>query len=842
MTDFYEPTLLFRQNAIRHSGTKRFNPSLSPISSVESLMSTLDNSENSMSSAENTSPSSSFYKHSGNSASSRSSWLLNLNNPKDTEALNKICAINRTNIKSNYWKIPDDDMNLTSMCIKSSSHGNAGIDTLASANENTLLAISSGNRENNLFIYELNVTSNHLIHHSTISLPNINTMKWVNTSNSNSNLNDNNTPEMEKNYIVTGNNKGYAHLVLLPEITTHEPNPDEELASAEICKRFNHRKYIKRRSQNSSQDDDYYVGLNSPITNLDLFNSNKEMVSIYNDYLFHWDMQNAESQQRPTPLSYTKISGICDFDTLPNNNTTLSICGKFGLSLFDTRTAKFSIPMSPVSLSGTGTATATATATAKNIKNYRQLSANIIKWNPSNTNILAAGHGDGVVRLWDIRKQDYFATLNCHSTNASNTGFSSRFGNVLKVTSLEWSQGDLITGGQNGDIIHWDLTSDINLDQVGHLNCGLRQGWDSVKRGNVSLNPSAEASVDVNQRQCGTILPASNSNIVSMCSLAVGGKDGEEDVKILSIDGSSFLGVHSRVKEAVKLDIDNSKMYYTQQDLDSLLREIEAANDKLGINLSLNLDSEVRSSASSFVSLCDSEKPLVISRKPSMNKPLVSSEPNTRIFSINSASGSGSETEVEEVFDYKDSGNYRKEEQEQEQEQEEEQKVADEFKYPPDISTPSPKFNHDSIEVMSLDDFDFSSLSFDSPGNDFSGSGLGSCFDANAGSGSDVSTRGSPNNNYASPLGSVDTLSTMATVVEHIPHEHKSDNSHNSHKTGVYGLCQGQDHSGADKNDDTILDASIGIRRTSSGSHFRKSSYMDVFLSLDHFDFSHQLS
>lgn len=180
MTDYYEPTLLFRQNAIR-----RFNPSLSPISSVLSLAEDLTTSQSSINSV-------CLDKKTNTS----SSWLLNLNNEKDTQVLSKSCSLNRTNIKSNYWKIPDNNMNLTSMCVK--RHQSL---------QNPLLAISSNNSDNNLFMYEINLDSNHLIHHSTISLSNIHNMKWIN-----------NTSLSDKNYLVTGNSKGYAHLVTMPDI------------------------------------------------------------------------------------------------------------------------------------------------------------------------------------------------------------------------------------------------------------------------------------------------------------------------------------------------------------------------------------------------------------------------------------------------------------------------------------------------------------------------------------------------------------------------------------------------------------------------------------------------
>ena len=108
--------------------------------------------------------------------------------------MNQSCCLNRTNVKSNYWKIPDESMNLTSMSINKNQGGNP------------ILAISSGKSESNLFIYELNLFNNYLIHHHTISLPNIHAMKWINNT----------------RYLVTGNNKGYAHLVSTPKLATHD--------------------------------------------------------------------------------------------------------------------------------------------------------------------------------------------------------------------------------------------------------------------------------------------------------------------------------------------------------------------------------------------------------------------------------------------------------------------------------------------------------------------------------------------------------------------------------------------------------------------------------------------
>ncbi|KAI5965232.1 DSE1 [Candida pseudojiufengensis] len=569
MTEYYEPTLIFRQNAIR-----RFNPQLSPISSVESLLTQNNDTLNNDSIYSQSSINSPYMNKKQNLSSS--SWLLNNNNPKDTEILNKSCSLNRTNIKSNYWKIPDNDMNLTSISIKNQSD-----------NGNPIIAISSGNQENNLFIYELNINSNHLIHHSTISLSNIYNTKWINN---------------DKNHLITGNNKGYAHLVSIPNLNEGAYDDDDELYSAEICKRFNHRKHIKDKSK---------IKNNSPITKLNLFNNDLEMISIYDNYLFHWDIKNSESQKRPQPISISNIQGISNFDNLKNNNTTISICGKFGISLFDTRFSKLNIPMS-----------------SSNNNNFRQLSANIVKWNPDNDNILAVAHGDGIVRLWDIRKQDYFTTINSESSTTATSSSSN------SITSIEWNQGDLFTGGQNGNIIHWDLTSDINITEAGHLNCGLSEGFNSIK-----FNDLKTLDIDVNQRQCGTILPASNTDVVSMCSIT---NDLNNEVKLLSIDGSSFLGVHSKIKESIKLNINSDKLYYTEEDIQNLLINESYKNDNKSNNSIMN---DVSQESLIIEPLSISRKPTCITIKSTDS--IIDSVTSNGIDLINESSTSESETEVE---------------------------------------------------------------------------------------------------------------------------------------------------------------------------------------------------
>ncbi|RLV89462.1 Protein DSE1 [Spathaspora sp. JA1] len=464
MTDYYTPSLLFRQNAIR-----RYQPSLSPISSETNLTSI-------------------------SSSSTKSNWLLNLDNPKDCQILNQSCLLDNVNIKSNYWKIPDTNMNLTSLAISPNS-----------ANTITpTLAIGSGNREANLFIYQLNMDDNNLTHHCTITLPNIHTMQWVNSK-----------------YMITGNNKGYGHLVSIPSVTDAEINEEE----AEICKRFNHRKHLRNHP-------DKYKS--NAITKLQI-NCEEQLISLYNNHLFQWDIKGSETQAKPVPISITNIAGISDIDTTSTSSSTMAISGKFGVSLFDFRDGKFRVPEYVL---------------PNSFEKFQRLNSNLIRWNDQDNNILASGHGDGVVRLWDVRKINNCIASLCSNTSASQTP---------TITTLQWNNGDIFTGSQDGNIIHWDLTTSSAISTDQHTTCTLSQGLNSAHFNGRSNSLESIAQ----QRQCGTILPASNTNIVGMTSIQY----EQEQPVVVSIDGSSFLGVHAKVT-------DTQQEYYTNlYDFDSHISE-----------------------------------------------------------------------------------------------------------------------------------------------------------------------------------------------------------------------------------------------------------------------------
>ena len=466
MSDYYGPTLLFRNNAIR-----RFSPELSPVASMSTFDLPL--------------------------SSNGSNWLLNAENPRDTEVINKTCSLNRLNIKSNYWKIPDATMNLTSIAVN-----NAG------TNE-PKIAISSGAKEDNLFLYQLDLDSNFLTHSNTITLPNIHLMQWV---------------PNHSDYMITGNNKGYAHLVSLPN--------DEE-QSASICKRFNHRKHLKSIDETVQQNQ-------AGISRMG-FTKSGNLLSKYNNSLFLWDIRDCERQEKPQPLSISNLSGLHNFDpTIHQNSSTVAICGRFGVSLFDTRQPKFGVPASIVHQA-----------------NRSKMGSTVVKWSPKDEYVFAAAHNDGVVRLWDIRQQESYATLDGHQGR--------------KIISMEWNNGDLFTGGKDGNIVHWDLLGDKEgTPAVGE--CGLKEGLSSVYFDPVRNSLQQRVS----QRQCGTVLPASNSTIVAMASV-----DHEDDVKVLSVDSSSFFGVHSKIYDAVKVDFAANKLYYSDEDMQLLMSSAEPSQSTL---------------------------------------------------------------------------------------------------------------------------------------------------------------------------------------------------------------------------------------------------------------------
>lgn len=422
---------------------------------------------------------------------------------KDVMLTSKVCSLDRVNIKSNYWKIPDAEMNLTALAL---------------SDQNTTcpsLAISSANSENNLYIYELDSFQDYLTHHTTISLPNIHSLCWVKNSYS--------------KFLISGNSKGYAHLISVPKPQFDDEESEE---SAEIIKRFNHRKYLRL----VNKDPSISSHKSTTINNLGFLSD--RLVTTYDDALFLWNVNDVYLSMRPKPESISVVPGISNFDTPILESSTLALCGSFGVSLFDTRDSQHSIPKSSLSMR----------------RNPDAIKTNLVKWHATNEYTLASAHADGAVRLWDIRMNDTFSEISGHKGKT--------------ITSMAWNGNDLFTGASDGMIAHWDLTSD--LDQEADLshhaqtlkNCSLKEGINSVNFDAVS-NSLVQS---VSERQCGTVLPALNNKIVGMCLISEGDEAGSR-CKILLIDGAAFLGLHSKIYDAASSKESVDKMFYSQEDL-----------------------------------------------------------------------------------------------------------------------------------------------------------------------------------------------------------------------------------------------------------------------------------
>lgn len=289
------------------------------------------------------------------------------------------------------------------------------------------------------------------------------------------------------NFLASGHSRGYVNLTLLPD----PEGPAEQ--SAEIVKRFNHEKQLKTYDPISE-------GLPSTIKCLSVIPKQwkscnlNTLMSLYKDSLFMWD-----SSMSRVPVLRNKVSGISYFDPSPVRDGILSIGGSFGVALQDLRAKE-------------GAPTMFVPQTDKN-----RSKCHLVKWAPYDANVLASAHDDGTVQLWDVRNQDSFACLQGHSDS---------------VSSIEWAEDsstDIYTGGKDGKVIHWDLFQ----ESESFMRCTLKHGVEAC------TNHSQIAST----RQCGTMIPASNTSIIDLATIH-GEATGS---RLLSIDGSSFLGLHGKL-------------------------------------------------------------------------------------------------------------------------------------------------------------------------------------------------------------------------------------------------------------------------------------------------------
>ncbi|KAK9463911.1 WD40-repeat-containing domain protein [Lipomyces oligophaga] len=287
-------------------------------------------------------------------------------------------------LRSTHWKVPDAAHHLTSL----SSHSSL-----------PLLAIGSGGKEKNLYVYELAGPNGQaqLFHRQTVSLPYILSLQW--------------SPAglfTSQTVIATSHRNGLVHIVALPDSSNPQP--------ARILRRFN---FNPDKRQNLST-------LASRVSHVEFAGAawtcvpDATLLSLYGDTVYVWD-----ATRNDRPLLTQKVATATTFHSSPFRDGIVSLSGAFGISLLDVRCRNRGL-LRP--------------------KTANHSESTAVRWSPYNSNWVASAHEDSKIRVWDIRASKPFAELSGH---------------LDIINSLEWSASDpneLMSGSTDQTINVWDVS------------------------------------------------------------------------------------------------------------------------------------------------------------------------------------------------------------------------------------------------------------------------------------------------------------------------------------------------------------------------------------------------
>ncbi|KAG5358257.1 Protein DSE1 [Yarrowia sp. B02] len=309
------------------------------------------------------------------------------------------------------WTIPDESHYLTSVAVHESS---------------PLIAVGSGGKENNLFVYET-THDKGLIHHQTISLPAIHGLKWLSPSQQVADLG---------NILATSHSNGLAHLVLLPDCYSSDP--------AEILKRFNHKHHVSMKDTLSTRIK--HLELTTPAWRSSVSSS---LATLYSQHLFLWDPSRGD-----TPVLTRKVKRAEAFSLSPfQDGQVAAACGKY-TSLVDLRAKSGSV-------------------------NLLAANTSLAAYSPMNSNLLATAHSDSsglqdnCVRIWDSR----------HTAGPLHK----LEGHSDQIRSLEWSKFnpcELHTSSNDGSLRLWNIGRQQETKPAPKLEVysgDLSAQWDEQK-------------------------------------------------------------------------------------------------------------------------------------------------------------------------------------------------------------------------------------------------------------------------------------------------------------------------------------------------------------------------
>ncbi|QNP97753.1 protein DSE1 [Yarrowia lipolytica] len=390
------------------------------------------------------------------------------------------------------WQIPDESHHLTSVAVHESS---------------PLIAVGSGGKENNLFVYET-TQDKGLIHHQTISLPAIHGLKWLSPSQQVADLG---------NILATSHSNGLAHLVLLPDCYSSDP--------AEILKRFNHKHHVSIKDTLSTRIK--HLELTTPAWRSSVSSS---LATLYSQHLFLWDPSRGD-----TPVLTRKVKRAEAFSLSPfQDGQVAAACGKY-TSLLDLRAKSGSVNL----LAG---------------------NTNLCAYSPMNSNLLATAHSDvsglqeNCVRIWDSR----------HTAGPLHK----LEGHTDQIRSLEWSKFnpcELHTSSNDGSLRLWNIGRQQETKARPSLEVysgDLAAQWDEQKASAQWLPRSARqmqqrglafnvAPLNIQKKEKKEKKPAlySSSVIAKTPHAAVASASfmptGSMHPSVVTVDSYGSLGIHS---------------------------------------------------------------------------------------------------------------------------------------------------------------------------------------------------------------------------------------------------------------------------------------------------------
>lgn len=346
-------------------------------------------------------------------------------------------------IKSSYWRVdmPTDDCLSKLTCLSV---------------DRELVAVGSTASHDNLKVYGLDQAHTHMVHKTSISIPDIHAIRWL------YNPNEDTDEEDPIKFLLTGHSGGIANLIMLPLAS------DSGIENAQIIKHFNHDKHITdtsdiRIANNGKPTNTIYK---MDVTPYCWHSCNKNsMLSIYKESVFLWD-----TTRSLYPVLKSKARGISSFDTCLSTDGLLALSGSFGISLFDMRSA----------ISGSDASFF--------IPDRMNKECTEITWCKQDSNYLCAADLDDTLTIWDVRMLQPLASLESHSDT---------------VTSLQWNKFDsLYSSSSEGSVIYWDLSL-LDKNATKPVKCTLKNGFNT----------------DVSYNEVGTLLPVSNNNVIDMVSL-----------------------------------------------------------------------------------------------------------------------------------------------------------------------------------------------------------------------------------------------------------------------------------------------------------------------------------